>query len=34
VTDFGPNHKIIDRNGEEAQEVMLRAIDPLVVASK
>ena len=34
VTDFGPNHKIIDKNGEEAQEVMLRVIEPLVVPSK
>jgi len=34
VTDFGPNHKVIDKNGEEAQEVMLRAIDPVIITLK
>ena len=29
VTDFGANHSVNDKNGEEAGEVMIYAIEPI-----
>ena len=31
VTDFGPKHVVIDKNGEDIAEVMIYAIEPIVV---
>ena len=34
LTDFGPSHVVIDKNGEDPGEVMLNSIEPIVVTKK
>lgn len=34
LTDFGPKHTVVDKNGEDIEDVMIRSIEPVTAKNK